>query len=574
MNGDRGKSPTAWDLQVIPEYSGQVRQQNPGPQDGAPARFLVAPDSRPASDQPASGSPLNWAEAVRQFRAMEQLQRGARVRREASWRQVGPNGLMRPHADIGGRLSPVSALPRGRAHRASRSKGTMAALLAFLVLGSVILAFLQATIVTLILFGCFNLVISGLETFWRFYAERTPDSGRELTWPDPVRAGEEKISFTLIVCALNEAAVIGITLDKLIQQSHRSCQIIVSLRDHDLTTIEAVEEFRRERQGRVDLVVGRYDESGKAPQLNGALPYATGDYVCPIDAECDVAPDLLSHVESLIRLTSADIVQGAVQLMNLGETAQEWFQPHNVLEYFAWYSSRMLFQVDAGFVPLGGNTVFVRTDLARAAGGWPNTPTEDCAMGVLLCSKFGAKAVAASSPMLATREEAPPTIFHKKRGSLFWQRVRWLEGIFQELLRGHWFRMPTWRQRLLGGYILASPMLQAASCALLPLALVSAFAFKVPEGLALFLYLPLVPLSLTMLSMLSALSQFGHDYRQKVQKKHFASIFFLTPLYQVILAAAACCAVYRYFYGDGQWYRTGRGMQHISGAVSSPYEGS
>ena len=122
--------------------------------------------------------------------------------------------------------------------------------------------------------------------------------------------------------------------------------------------------------------------------------------------------------------------------------------------------------------------------------------------------------------------------------------------------------MPTLRQKILGGYILASPLFQAAMCALLPLALISAFALKVPEGLALFLYVPLIPLALTMLSMLSALGRFGRDYHQRVRRRHFASILFLTPLYQVILAAAAACAVYRHFCGDGQWYRTGRGMLH------------
>lgn len=457
-------------------------------------------------------------------------------------------------------MNPISA------HEKARSrfwpKATPVLIIAALGLTGAVVAFLKVAPFALFFVGCFNLSISGSDAVWRFYAERTPDSQRQLQWPEPTRPGYERRSFTLIVCALDEAAVIASTLEILLRQSHRSCQIIVSLRDHDRATIKAVEAFRREHPGRIELLARKYDKPGKAPQLNGALPYATGDYVCPVDAECNVAPDLLRHVEALIRNTGADIVQGAVQLMNMGQRPREWFQAHNVLEYFVWYSSRMLFQVDAGFVPLGGNTVFVRTELARAAGGWPNTPTEDCAMGVLLCSQFGARVVAASSPALATREEVPPTIFHKGKGSLFWQRVRWLEGTFGELLRGHWRGMPTLRQKVLGGYILASPLFQAAMCALLPLALISAFALKVPEGLALFLYVPLIPLTLTMLSMLSALGRFGRDYHQRVRRRHFASILFLTPLYQGILAAAAACAVYRHFCGDGQWYRTGRGMLH------------
>lgn len=442
--------------------------------------------------------------------------------------------------------------------------------IAILVVAGLTLLAVHAVVWALFIAGLYNLGISSMEAMWRLYADRSPDAQASLAWPKSVRPGEEQTSFTLIVCALDEVEVIGVTLDKLVRQTHRRCQIIVSLRDHDTPTIEAVQAVRRRHPGRIDLVVGNYAESGKAAQLNGALPHATGDYVCPIDAECDVAPDLLRHVEALIRQTGADIVQGAVQLMNLGGRVREWFQAHNVLEYFAWYSSRMLFQVDAGFVPLGGNTVFVRTELARAAGGWPSTPTEDCAMGVLLCSRYGARVVAAFSPRLATREEVPPTIFHRQQGSLFWQRVRWLEGIFGELMRGYWWKMPTLRQKILAGYILAAPLLQAISCALLPLALISAFVLKVPEGLTLFLYLPLIPLTITMVSMLLALAQFGRAYRQKVRIGHFASIMFLTPLYQVILAAAAVWAVYRHYWGDGTWYRTGRGLRHRAGEASPP----
>jgi cellulose synthase/poly-beta-1,6-N-acetylglucosamine synthase-like glycosyltransferase len=435
----------------------------------------------------------------------------------------------------------------------------------FVAIAAVVAVAMAAIPVALFLVGLYNLAIAGMEACWRLYAERHPDACADLAWPQAVQPGTERLRFTLIVCALDEAPVIASTLGKLLLQTHRFCQVIVSLRDFDTSTIEAVRDFAAEHPGRIEIVIGRYPEKGKHAQLNGALPYATGDYVCPVDAEGDVAASLLVHVESLIHQTGADIVQGAVQLMNLGSRPREWFQPHNVLEYYAWFSSRMLFQVDAGFVPLGGNTVFLRTELARAAGGWPDSVTEDCAMGVLLCSAYRAKAVAAFSPALATREEAPPTIFSKPKGSLYFQRVRWLEGIYAELLRGRWRQMPTMRQRLLAGYILAAPLLQALSCALLPLALASAAVLKVPEGLALFLYTPLIPLALTMLSMLSGLRQFGRDYRQHVMLRHYASIFFLTPVYQVILAAAALGAVYRHYWGNGEWYRTGRGMQHRPG---------
>jgi cellulose synthase/poly-beta-1,6-N-acetylglucosamine synthase-like glycosyltransferase/putative flippase GtrA len=417
-------------------------------------------------------------------------------------------------------------------------------------------------LVVLLAVNLFNLAVASLEARWRFYALRNPEAAEQLSWPEPIQPGTERISFTSIVCALDEADAIGATLAGLIRQTHRRHQVIVSLRDHDTATIAAVRQFERAHPGTITVVIGHYDVPGKHAQLNGALPHCTGNYIGPIDSEDDVAPELLVHVEALIRRTGADIVQGAVQLMNLGRTWQEWYKVHNVEEYRAWYSSRMAFQVSAGFVPLGGNTVYTRASLLRAAGGWPDSPTEDCAAGVLMCTRYGAKVVAAHSPELATREEVPGAVFNKKVGSLFWQRVRWLQGIFQELVQGNWLDMPTARQRLLAGYILATPILQAASCSLIPVAIAAVFILKMPIGLTMFMFAPLIPMGLTIVSMLAGVRRFGRDYGQKVRLRHYASILFLTPVYQVILAMAAVVGVIKYLRRDKGWYKTARMNEH------------
>ena len=440
--------------------------------------------------------------------------------------------------------------------------GTAVVVTGFIAMGSAALALAMA------FSSLFNLGVAGVESFWRFYALRNPEAKEQLEWPEPIKPGQELMSFSSIVCALDEADVIGVTLAGLITQTHRRHQIIVSLREHDAATITAVQEFQRVNPGTVELLIGRYTVSGKHAQLNGALPHCTGDYIGPIDSEDDVAPELLVHVESMIRRTGADIVQGAVQLMNLGDTWQEWYKVHNVEEYRAWYSSRMAFQVSAGFVPLGGNTVYTRASLLREAGGWPASPTEDCAAGVLMCTRFGAKVVAAHSPELATREEVPGAIFNKEIGSLFWQRVRWLQGIFQELVQFTWLQMPTRRQRLLAGYILAAPILQAASCALIGFAIFTAVAVKIPVGLAMFMFTPVIPIALTMTSMLIGVRTFGRDYDQRIRLRHYASILFLTPIYQVILAMAAVVAVGKHMRGDQGWYKTGRMNQHRSASMT------
>jgi hypothetical protein len=104
-------------------------------------------------------------------------------------------------------------------------------------------------------------------------------------------------------------------------------------------------------------------------------------------------------------------------------------------------------------------------------------------------------------------------------------------------------------------------------------ALATVFVLKVPIALAMFMFTPLIPMALAIISMLAGVRAFGHDYGQRVRLRHYASILFLTPVYQVILAMAAVVAVGKYLRGDKGWYKTGRLNQHRSqdtAAESSP----
>jgi glycosyl transferase family 2 len=428
--------------------------------------------------------------------------------------------------------------------------------------GAGLYVFRTAMVVVLMLgAAAFNLTVASLEARWRLYVWRTPEAAGQLAWPRPVDAAAAGLSFSVIVPARDEAAVIGATLEGLARQDHPFMEIIVSLCDDDAATIAAARQAAR-RHPRIYVVVGHYDRPSKAQQLNKALSFSSSDVVGVIDAEDDVATALLRHVEALFVISGAEVIQGGVQLMNLGEGISKWFQVHNVLEYFFWFTSRMAYQADVGFVPLGGNTVFVYRSLLEEAGGWPDTLTEDCALGVVLAVEHRATVAAAYSAELATREESPPTIFNKKLGALFWQRDRWVRGFVTELAGGRWLKMPTLRRRALAGYFLANPVLQALSAVLLPFAATTAVAVKAPIGLTLLMFAPLVPLGITVLSQLVGLRQFTRSYRLKARIWHYASVLFLAALYQLILAAAAAVALYKYGKGDTRWYKTGRAAEH------------
>jgi cellulose synthase/poly-beta-1,6-N-acetylglucosamine synthase-like glycosyltransferase len=418
----------------------------------------------------------------------------------------------------------------------------------------------------------FNLIIGGTEACWRLYGWRSPVASAEIAWPEPVKPGAEKLSFDIIVPLRDEATVIGDTLRSLLQQTHPSYHIVVSLCDDDEPTIAAVRTVVRDNllSNRITIITDRYVNPNKAKQLNRALEVCMGDVVAVIDAEDDVAEDLLVHAEALLTRSGADVVQGGVQLMNLGSGLSKWFQVHNVLEYFFWFTSRMAFHASTGFVPLGGNTVFIRRDLLERAGGWPESITEDCALGVKLSTEFGAKVATAYSPKLTTREEAPPSIFNKQAGSLFWQRDRWVRGFLEQFIAGHWLKMPTLRQRLLAGYILATPILQGISFVLLPTAIVVGLTENTPVGLALLMFTPYIPMGLTTATQVIGLHDFCQKYDKRASAWHYVSLLCLGQLYQLVISGAAAMAVFKYASGDNTWYKTGRVAEHRGLASVEP----
>src|SRR5437764_3200908 len=135
------------------------------------------------------------------------------------------------------------------------------------------------------------------------------------------------------------------------------------------------------------------------------------------------------------------------------------------MEYFFWFRSRLHLHADHRFIPLGGNTVFIRRDVLQVVGGWdPECLAEDCELGVRL-SALGARVAVAYDPDLVTREETPGTI-----GGLLRQRTRWNQGFLQVLRKGEWRRLPR-HQRLLARYTLAMPFLQAFAGVVIPLSI-------------------------------------------------------------------------------------------------------
>jgi len=408
------------------------------------------------------------------------------------------------------------------------------------------------------------LVIAGLLLFaqaslevWRMaYVYREPGSSNRLRFPKPRKPRER---FCIIVPARHESAVLGATLQQLALQTHPDVHIVAVICDDDYDTLLAAYDIAN-KEARVTVMqypLQPGDKPSKPKQLNYVFRQIKGQgysVIGVIDAEDTVHPELLRHIDTAFRDRQTSIVQGGVQLMNHDSS---WYSLHNVLEYYRWFNSAMAFQADSRFMPLGGNTVFIREALLRKAGGWPETLTEDCSLGVLLSTKYHAKTRVYYEPRLATREETPDTL-----QGLFKQRVRWNQGFFHEWRKGVWRGLPQARARLLANYILLGPVVLAVVSLFIPLSLLSVLLMDVPVALAMVMYLPFVPLTLLFVLNAIFLHDFGNAFQRRVGIRHYVVLLATYVPYQLILNAAALWSVVRELRGEQSWYKTAHNGQH------------
>jgi cellulose synthase/poly-beta-1,6-N-acetylglucosamine synthase-like glycosyltransferase len=430
------------------------------------------------------------------------------------------------------------------------------------------------------------LLVGTTTLMWMLDAWRTPDSlARTGFGPDAPRSDRADLidltdladrrrtrpaleSFSLIVPARHEEHVLGETIDRLARLDHPDFEVLVVIGHDDPGTQAVADRAAARHPDLVRVVIDHNWPKNKPKALNTALPECRGSVVGVFDAEDEVAAGLLRSVESCMRTEGADVVQGAVQLMNFQSS---WWALHNVLEYFFYFHSRLHFQARQRFIPLGGNTVFIRRDLLVDAGGWdPDCLAEDCEVGVRL-SVAGARVAVAYDPALATREETPADIRDLVR-----QRTRWNQGFLQVLAKGAWRELPSRRQRLFARYTLALPLLQALAGVVLPLALLSVFLLRTPVLLVLFFFLPAV-VTLTTLAVLAAgLGDFARQYGFRAGPRDYLRLTLGLVPYQVLLAIAAVRATVRQARSQINWEKTTHvgAHRHLGVRGVSPAEGA
>jgi cellulose synthase/poly-beta-1,6-N-acetylglucosamine synthase-like glycosyltransferase len=421
--------------------------------------------------------------------------------------------------------------------------------------------------------------IAAATLWWMMHAWRTPEMLASTTFATP--DGPTGLSFTLLLPIRHEQrSVVENTVQKMLESTHDNFEIIIITGEDDPENTQMAEDLAQLAPEKIFTVIDM-DHRNKATALNHALRSGKikGDVIGVFDAEDIVHPDLLVNVDHAMRTEEADVVQGGVQLMNFWSS---WYSLRNCLEYFFWFRSRLHLQAAKGFITLGGNTVFVKSELVdrdidengqRVQWGWDETClAEDCELGVRLSSR-GKKVVVAYSPEMVTREETPGTIT-----SFIKQRTRWNQGFLQVYRKGDWKELPTRRQRMLARFTLSTPFYQAASGLAVPLGIGIGVFVKVPIAIAMISWMPAIPAFLVLAFEIAALRDFGKEYfsdaqvgrEHKVRLITYLKLIIGTPFYQVMLMFAAIRSVVRELRNHTDWEKTDHVGEHLSAPARTP----
>lgn len=367
----------------------------------------------------------------------------------------------------------------------------------------------------------------------------------------------ESQSFSLIMPCRNEREdVMRATLSALLSQSHSRKEVIISVGHDDPETVRTAQLLASEFPDLVRVSIDVSETKNKPLQLNRALTMCRNSVVGVFDAESIAAKALLAHIDSVFATKNADVVQGAVQLINYRDT---WYSLRNCLEYFTWFRSRLHAHSRQGFIPLGGNTVFIKRDLLNEVGGWDGSClAEDCDLGVRL-STLGRRIIVAYAPELVTREETPESLY-----ALIRQRTRWSLGFMQVFAKGDWKNLPTRRMRTIAWWTLMQQHFMAMAGVCIPLAIVAAIWGQFPLVVTLVTFLPLIPTLVTVAFDVCMLHEFGRDHGFAIRGYDYFRLIVGTPLYQLVLAVSALRALVKFVRRDFLWEKTDHSGSHLA----------
>lgn len=401
------------------------------------------------------------------------------------------------------------------------------------------------------------------------------DADKQARNQAPTTFIEPKLTFTILLPARHEEGVIQGTIQRVIDLNYPrdKVQIITIIEAGDMVTISQVNDKINELNAQgihnVSILTFGGELINKPHGLNLGLTAATGDVVVVFDAEDRPHPDILNLVNTVMVEESVPVVQAGVQLMNY---AEHWFSALNVLEYYFWFKSRLHYHARLGMVPLGGNTIFIKRALLKQLRGWDEyVLTEDADIGIRISvERIPIRIV--YDDRFVTGEETPHSV-----SQFIKQRTRWDQGFIQVLLKGDWLRLPTWRQRLLAVYTLSFPLFQTLLILYVPVSIFLILFVKMPELLAMIMFLPLYMVIAHYVINVVGLYEFAsaHDLHPGYLRPIQMALVYMP--FQWMLNLAALRAVWRQIRGVNNWEKTahkGESIPPAQGYYQGPYQPS
>ena len=440
------------------------------------------------------------------------------------------------------------------ARRLTPLQGWLAAVLLLVGIGSIAVFGAISAIVIGCLCSVFFLLVIGL----RLLSLGGPVAAEHL---EPIKVGDDQLpEFTILVPLFREISVVGQILESIAAIDYPADRLDVKivLEENDRETVEYVRDCALPAHFEV-IVVPACKPQTKPKALNYALSFSRGDLVAVYDAEDVPDPQQLWLAAGVFAKAPEDLacVQARLDFFNAGDN---WLTRQFAIEYAVLF--RRLLPVLASLslpLPLGGTSNHFRADILRKVGGWdPHNVTEDADLGLRL-ARMGYRTGVIDSE---TSEEANCAL-----GNWMQQRARWLKGWMQTWLvhmrePGRVFRELGWAgflatQAWLAGLIfssLAHPFFMGYMAWLI------ARGEFFPASASL-LWTVIVGLNLAVLFMgYTSYVLVAWEALAGRRDRHLRPWLIFTPIYWLLISAAAWLALWQLIRNPFGWNKTKHGL--------------
>jgi len=378
---------------------------------------------------------------------------------------------------------------------------------------------------------------------------------------EPMHVPDDELpEFTILVPLFREIAVVRQILDSIAAIDYPADRLDVKivLEESDWETVDYVRNCELPAHFEV-IVVPRCKPQTKPKALNYALALSHGELIAVYDAEDVPDPRQLRLAAGVFAKAPADLacVQARLDFFNAGDN---WLTRQFAIEYAVLF--RRLLPVLASLslpLPLGGTSNHFRATVLRAAGGWdPHNVTEDADLGLRL-ARLGYRTGVIDS---ATSEEANCAL-----GNWLHQRARWLKGWMQTWLVHMRAPRRTFRELGWAGFCASQAWLAGLIFSSLVHPFFMAYAVWAiaageffPERANL-IGTMVVGLNLAVLfAGYAAYVLVAWEALARRNDRHLRPWLVLTPLYWLLISAAAWIALWQLFRDPFGWNKTRHGL--------------